>query len=180
MGLSIKLLTASHAKTPAYTAKYPLLYTIITPILAHMQYYTYIKGTYMGTFDSIYLNKIKQLQEENKRLKQMINQLNINESGYGNAGTQEILDFLTPDLGDRRNRRLRGEYAKPLDDQEEMVLGQFPTGKTREGKGYLGSPEDTERRIKAGQRRAADEQKMKAAGFGDPRQGPASRPIPGY
>jgi hypothetical protein len=133
----------------------------------------------MGTFDNLYLNQIKQLQEENKKLKQIINQLNINESGYGNAVTQEILDFLTPDLGDRRNRRLRGEYAKPLDDQEEMVLGQFPTGKTREGEGYLGSPEDLERSRLAAQRRAADEQRMRAAGFGDPRYGPASRPIPG-
>jgi hypothetical protein len=34
--LSIKYLTAFHAKTPAYTAKYPLLYTNITPILAHI------------------------------------------------------------------------------------------------------------------------------------------------
>jgi len=141
----------------------------------------------MGTFDNLYLNQIKQLQEENKRLKQMINQLNINEGG--SAATELALDVLSvPSMFtgglSRRSRRLRDEYAKPLDDQEEMqntkfIIGPEPTGKTREGEGYLGSPEDLERSRLAAQRRAADEQRMRAAGFGDPRYGPASRPIPG-
>jgi len=148
----------------------------------------------MGTFDNLYLNQIKQLQEENKKLKQTINQLIINEGG--SAGTELALDMLNNMIPfssggglfgtstTRRTNRLRGEFAKPLDDQEEMqdtiiFTGPEPTGVSREGKGYLGSPEDLERRRLAAQRRAADEQKMRAAGFGDPRYGPAGRPIPG-
>jgi hypothetical protein len=134
----------------------------------------------MGTYENFYLKQIKQLQEENKKLKQMINQLNINEGG--SAATELALDALSiPSMFTgglaRRSRRLRDEYAKPLDDQEEMqdtkfTIGPEPTGKTREGKGYLGSPEDIDRRNKAAQRRAADEQKMKDAGFYDSRYGP--------
>ncbi len=120
----------------------------------------------MGTYENFYLNQIKQLQEENKKLKQIINEA-LPAVASGAAGT--VTGTLIGEyIGRKWNEKKRAEYAKPLDKQGD-----------REGKGYLGSPEDLERRNKAAQRRAADELKMRAAGFGDPRQGPASRPIPG-
>ena len=121
----------------------------------------------MGTYENFYLNQIKQLQEENKKLKQIINEaLPPFVAGFAGAGAAGVA--LGTYVGNKMDEKERAEYAKPLDKQDG-----------REGKGYLGSPEDTERKIKAAQRRAADEQRMRAAGFGDPRYGPASRPIPG-
>jgi hypothetical protein len=123
----------------------------------------------MGTYENFYLNQIKQLQEENKKLKQIINEA-LPPFAAGLAGAAATGVALGTYVGNKMDEKERAEYAKPLDKQGD-----------REGKGYLGSPEDLERRNKAAQRRAADELKMRAAGFGDPRyeSKPRPRPIPG-
>ena len=104
----------------------------------------------MGTFDNLYLNQIKQLQEENNKLKQI-----IKEGHKDTVSAEGKAIWGGPD--DWAARGVAREYAKPLNKQAWF-----------KGKGFLGSPEDIDRRNKAAQRRAADEQKMKAAGFGDP------------
>ena len=119
----------------------------------------------MGTYENFYLNQIKQLQEENKKLKQIIkeDERALSQAEFDGLwpepekrGDQGAIGSIWGTPGDWASRGVAPEYTKPLDKQ-----GWF------KGKGYLGSPEDIDRRNKAAQRRAADEQKMRAAGFGD-------------
>jgi len=52
-----------------------------------MSYNTiYSKGTYMGTYENFYLNKIKQLQEENKRLKSLLSEQERGKSVQTDSG----------------------------------------------------------------------------------------------
>jgi hypothetical protein len=64
----------------------------------------------MGTFDSIYLNKIKQLQEENKRLKSL-----LEADGPESQFEWEYGEASPP----RRTRKEEEEEAKRLAQQHE-------------------------------------------------------------
>ena len=62
----------------------------------------------MGTFDNLYLNQIKKLQEENKKLRAMLNET-IDDYGELEDGVNEIDE---PDLPKKTRKQLEDEAAR--------------------------------------------------------------------
>jgi hypothetical protein len=71
----------------------------------------------MGTYENFYLNQIKQLQEENKKLKQIIDEglvLDAGERARAMRGVQAYFDRQSPEERAADQERRKRALAEPM------------------------------------------------------------------
>jgi hypothetical protein len=70
----------------------------------------------MGTYENFYLNQIKQLQEENKKLKQIIDEGVLDANVAETYRKKYMADAAVRDLEKKKQRDKKNQYAS--DDME--------------------------------------------------------------